>query len=57
MSKQYYSKGAKKRENVLLASELVTHSFILHPPHLSSPLLSSPAHPMPVRRRQPSKQP
>ena len=32
MSKQYYSKGAKKRENVLPASRLVTRSFILHPP-------------------------
>ena len=36
MSKQYYSKGAKKRENVLPASQLVTHSFILHPPLLLS---------------------
>ena len=47
MSKQYYSKGAKKRENVLPASRLVTRSFILHPPpipiSISSPLLS--AHP------------
>ena len=45
MSKQYYSKGAKKRENVLPASRLVTRSFILHPPpipiSISSPLLSA----------------
>ena len=45
MSKQYYSKGAKKRENVLPASRLVTRSFILHPPpipiSISSPVCSS----------------